>query len=987
MKFRLSVIVLLSAAVAWGATVPVYINSGTVQSPPGSAPLIDAVTFINEAYFEVNDFSANPLPYQTINTWNFTNTASGIMMGHPGYFFQYVSGNTRGPMANFENRGSISSFNSVSNFFISFTTANWLLVDSDRIINSGNLNASASGLIRLTGNTVNVSRGRMRAGEPPQRTFFFGANYLYQTNYFNDPGISDVYWGVGTNGNMALDLSGPFSTPNFSPTNVSSAVHTVVERFGSFLFTNTFNTVPQFGSAGAVSRTYVATNGSDVYVQAVFVTTNLFNTNTMPEITFVPDFVNPGPAIVQVGFHTVERDIALDQDIVSSLYVIDGLGTTTNATLSRNSQVANSRRPNTYSVSKGPYATAGLPGSPSGALPLYRSSYSNNVVTAQYAAFSAQLAAQSFTGSDPTNFPGRVEIIGQNVNLRDSRIRAESTISITANNLLTNRLGSVSAPYLNFDLGTSQPLIISNVVPSGINRLSGTVSAWSAIWNNTDTNMPGTNIHFHVMVLEPTLQTTVPVTVSKFMVRAPRVQLHDSLTVNQRLRVDSSSVHVRSNAGLTFPANWAWGNSNMVNVMNFTNDGVVTVPGAAVLGTDRGFGYSNIINRGRFSAPLYSVLGDYFENWGDIQAHSGNFRFDGRKACVVGTPFQPQEIITATFVQFPVPTIVFVTNIVYPGAGTFTARGDLTLNANSIILSNAVLKAGSSIPGSIILTPSLRLTDGGIGTTNLWQATGGIRVMQRPTALSDLMGTYATVTAPDSVDVLSTWAANDVGAIALGYSNNLALGKLTLDGGQESIIRFGGLAGKKNAIYVDYLELLNNATNFDSPDPSLLGLVIEPSLTLYFAHANIDAAKLDGKQNGRIRWVKGFMGPLSTTNIVYPSGEVYPVNISLARHKDYDSDGDGTPNNKDSTPVYSPESVKLTIGRDTQPNRVLLSWQALANSTSHVEYKTPIGAPGPWQILRSTTAPVNMRISVSDPATGSGRTQRIYRVRVDLPPQ
>jgi len=123
---------------------------------------------------------------------------------------------------------------------------------------------------------------------------------------------------------------------------------------------------------------------------------------------------------------------------------------------------------------------------------------------------------------------------------------------------------------------------------------------------------------------------------------------------------------------------------------------------------------------------------------------------------------------------------------------------------------------------------------------------------------------------------------------------------------------------------------------------------------------------------------------LSTTNIVYPSGNVYPVNISLARYPDFDSDGDGIPNHKDPTPIYVAESINLAIGR-TATNRVLLSWQALANSTSYIEYK-PLLTSSTWQLLRSTTAPANMRISATDtPLTG--RTQRIYRVRVDLPPQ
>lgn len=977
------------------ATSNEYINTGTVQSPPGTAPLIDAITFINEGYFEVNDFSLSPLPYETVNTLNVRNTASGIMLGHPGYFFEHVSGNTRGPLSTFENRGSISSFSSISNIFVASTAANWLLVDSDSIVSSGSLNATPQGLIRLTGNTVNVARGKIRTGAPVQGTFFSGAFYLYDTNYFNDIGISDLYWGAGTNNvlsgtgpDMILSLTNFGSAPNFSLDGIRSAIHSVAERplFGGGLFTNNFNSIP-FSPRGVITATHITTNGADIYVQTVFVVTNFFETNLTPEISFVTDFFGTGPAVAQVGFSSVDHDIVLDQDIINSLYVIDGLATQSGVTLARNIALnANTRKPTTYAVSKGPYSF-GIPGnSVYSNLPPYRPTYGTNVVPVRYAAYSAQLSAQSFSG-DPTNYPGRVDITGQNVNLRDSKIRAESTVSITANNLITNRMGAINAPFVNFDAGTAQPLVISNLAPPAVNRLYGTVSAWSAAWDNTDTNMPGTNLHFHVLIVDHTLQTETPVTVTKFFVRSPRLTLNDFISVNQRLRVDAANFHVKTNGGLSFPANWSWGSSNMLNIMNFTNEGTMMVPGLAVLGADRGYPYTNLINRGTMSAQLFSILGDYFENWGNITAQGSTFRYDGRKACLLGTPFVRQEIITQFYTFFPVFRTNFFTNVVYTGAARITSRGDLTINANSIILSNSVLQAGSTLPASIIMTPGVRLTDAGPANTNYWLVTGGIRVMQRPTVLSDLMGTYATVTSPAGSDAQSIWTASDLGAIAAGYSNNLALGKLTLDGGEDSVIRLSGPSGKKKAMYVDYLELLNNATNFDAVVSPQLGFVVDPTLVLYFAHANFDAAKLDGKQEGRIRWVKGFMGPLSTTNIVYPSGRVYSVNTSLARHKDFDSDGDGIPNIKDPTPVFSEENVRLSISKDTQPNRVLLSWQALANSTSYVEYKSPIASTGAWQLLRSTTAPVNMRMTMSDQAIGAGLTQRIYRVRVDLPPQ
>ena len=991
MKFRLplSVFTLLSAFLATAATVPEYVNTGSVLSPPASAPQIDAVTFINEGTFEINDFSPSPLPYSTANTLHFRNSLSGLMLGHPGYWFEHVDGNTRGRMSTWENRGSISSFGSLSNFFT--TGANWLLVDSDSIINSGSLNATDQGLIRLSGGTVNMARGRVRAGSPFQSLFFSGSFYLYQTNYFNDVGITDVYWGGGTNntlGGGGTDMILNGFAPDFAIGNIRSAVHGVAQRsqFGGALFTNNI-ILPPFPK-GVISSTYVTNFGTDMFVQMVFVATNFFDANLTPEISFVPDFFG-GPAIAQVGFHSVDRDIVLDRDITNSVYVIDGLAARTNVTLARNIQLnANTRRPDTLVVSKGPYSSFAVPGNSSFTnFSPYRTSYATNVVPVIYAAYSAQLAAQNFTGSDPTNFPGRVEIAGQNVNLRESRIRAESTVSITAANLVTNHLARVSAPFLNFDLGTTQPqLLVSNLAPATVNRLFGNVSAWSAKWDNTDANLPGVNIHFHVLIVDHNLQTTVPVTVNKFLGRGPRIVLHDFLSVNQRLRLDAPSVHVKSNAGLAFPPGWNWGSSNMQNIVNFTNEGFVSVPGTAVLGTDRGTPYTNLINRGTLSAQSYSILGDYFESSGSIVGHASHFRYDGRKICLLGRPFAQELVITTNFFIGPggIVTNLF-TNVVFTGAANITARGNVTINANSVTLSNAILQAGASVPGAVVITPTVRLTDGGPGTTNYWLTTGGIRVLQRPT-LSDLMATYATVASPQGSVVQSTWAANDLGAVSLGYSNNLALGKLTLDGGGDgSIIRLSGLPGKKNALYVDYLEVLNNATNFNNIDPGELGLVVDPSLVLYFAHANVDASKLDGKQDNRIRWVKGFMGPLSTTNIVYPSGNVYPVNISLARHKDFDSDGDGTPNIKDPTPVYAQENIDLRISHDVQPNRVLLSWQALRDSTSHIEFKPVIVSDGPWQLLRSTNAPATMRLNMTD--NTAGRTQRIYRVRVDLPPQ
>ena len=1002
MKFRLifSVFSLLNVFSVTAATLQTYISASEVHSPPEPAPQIDAVTWINQTvHFEVNDFSINPLPYQTANTLHFRNEQGAALLGHPGYFFEHINGNTRSRMTSWHNRGFISSSpDPASIFFFSGTLANWLLVSSDNITNSGSMHATPDGMIRLSGNTLNLTRGRFRTGNPFQG-FVSGTGgvYLGRTNYFNDLGITDLYWGAGTN-NVVSGSGQPMflnlPTPNFSVTNLQSPRHDVIDTFG---FTNTFNFLPSFfGFRGVMTSTYVTTNqaANQILVQTVFVTTNFFDTNVTTEITFFPDIFGGG-ATVQVGFKAVERDIALDVSTTNSVYLLDALALQTNATIVRNSGFGlTTRRPNSYELTKAPFGglfSVGVSSNNSYLnFPAYKTSYGTNLVNLSYAAYSGQLSGQALPGTDPTNFPGRIEITGQNVNLREARVRAESTFILNANNLVSNSLARVSAPYVSVDVGTTQPqLLISNLAPRTVDRFYGTVSAWSGLWDNTDTdtNFAGMTIRFHVLIVDPNLQGTQPVTVNKFFGRGPQIVLHDFLTVNQRLRMDSSSLHVKSNGGLVFPANWSWGSSNMVNMANLTNEGILSVPGVAVLGPDKALAYTNVINRGSFLAQAHTIATKYFENSGEVISRVGNFLLTGTNTALTGQPITRQVIITTNIFLFPFPTTNYFTNVFYTGAATIAAQGDLTINGSSVSLSNALLQAGNGVvQGSIIINATTRLTDSGPQQPSYWFTTGGMRVPKRPTQASDLMGTYITVQAPNGTEAQVVWDGKNLSAVSLGYSNNLAVGKLTLDAGQDSRIRFSGVPGKDNAIYVDYLELLNNATNYSTGlDLPPLGLVIDEGIKIYFAHANIAADKLNGAQGNRIRWVPNFLGPLSTTNIVYPSSNIYPVNISLARAKDRDSDGDGIPNINDPTPIYTAETIGFAIDHDAQPNRVLLSWQVVTGSVSHVEYKPVIVSSGSWQLLRSTSAPANMRMNMTDITTG--RTQRIYRVRVDLPPQ
>src|SRR2546427_11895554 len=129
-------------------------------------------------------------------------------------------------------------------------------------------------------------------------------------------------------------------------------------------------------------------------------------------------------------------------------------------------------------------------------------------------------------------------------------------------------------------------------------------------------------------------------------------------------------------------------------------------------------------------------------------------------------------------------------------------------------------------------------------------------------AISDLLGTYIrSTTAGFDQESFHTWAAEDRGPSTFGYDNNLALGKLTLDGGRNGLFHFSAPLGQTGrALYVDYLELVNYATNSGALD-------IAPDITIYFPNANVNPVKLDQSNGGRLRCVSNFLGPPRSTHI------------------------------------------------------------------------------------------------------------------------
>jgi len=332
--------------------------------------------------------------------------------------------------------------------------------------------------------------------------------------------------------------------------------------------------------------------------------------------------------------------------------------------------------------------------------------------------------------------------------------------------------------------------------------------------------------------------------------------------------------------------------------------------------------------------------------------------------------------------------------------GAIVAGGDIAITAGSLVTSNLNLQAGRSLTLQVtnLLTDGVPNGTEGLTNGNVWlvQSTnssgGNGLILPIKPAAGDLLGTtISNYAAGPNKLVANLWAGQDRGVSANGYTNNVAVGRLVLDAiGATSQFKFSG-AGAGNAIYVDELVFLDQATNgVNSSYDFSENLSIGPNVMIYFAQAladgvsiaeKIDAASKAGRNNGgRLRWVPQYAGYFSSTNLVYPDGTTNTFNAALAGSTTIDSDGDGIPNASDPTPflVGSELQLNLTL-TNALPGRLTLTWNASPGSTNYVFYKTNLLSAN-WLVLTNFISPGGGGQSVPDMVTNQAR---FYQVRVD----
>lgn len=1122
---RLAVVLALVLPPLARATDPTYFNSGLVTFPPQ----VDATNFVNTGTFQIN----TSLPFETSNTRNFTN--NGTLNGSVGFRFDtvYTANGLRTMAANFFQgpNGLIQANDFPLPLGLNCAPApvgpSYLRISATNIIGGGRKPASMiigpDGELRLEGKNINLSRsglevlpiwqapaGTATTADLSQFTPDIGIfdQYWAQDSYNqNYPLSSGILWQQGifaqSQGGIPSPPAMPFSPPAFGI--FGPAADAYVRNIGAISLVLTNFTGPRTNVTAITTRNIsLVTN---LTKGAIFVGANGTVFTGFSPSTRANNFFQSAEALIEVDI----PNTATGQTEPAFLWVGDTLASTTNRGFSANligcPPVGN--RPRNYLVDR----VARLNGNPgnhgfpennfflsSGQMltstDIGVDAVTNSVVEAgDYAAYG--FLVDNVVSTPPaipagtyTNLPGRVRIFGDNVNLSETRIRAEGSVVIQTPNLISSSNAVIDCQNLDFNLAsTNGNLKIQSLAKDTVERLRGSVNIWSAVWSNTVlvvitnnysftnivtmgtnvvatveiTNTAGTtngqtitvngtsvrtwsdsvtnpatqiatagtinqaaanlldqvttfpiagaaagasgangitlrspingtinvvlsdgwgtvsyatNDSFTNIVAElspftntvtmglqtlmvdaSALTTTQPVVVQQMITHSTNLVVSDNLNIGEKLSIDAQHVTLNGNVTLNPGTVESWNHAIAPNLGFFTNSGFLSIYNQGHFGDDWLVPYSSFVNTntGTIQAQTLWVNSDYFQNNGTLFAiDSMNLQFVNGKL----------ENGTSS-------------------SGFNTDFSGSTLKFDSYNL---------AVSGTLNLGVTGALFDAGGSSANVFTVDHGFNLVIKPQT-GDLLGTTFQTQAPDFSYPEHTWAGEDRGATPAGFSNNVAMGRLILvANGLDPYFTFSG-TGNQNGLYTDVLDLSSLGANYTND------LQIDPNLIIYYAAAKLGITPppsngvpqlpeeyLNGQFGGRLRWVSGFAGPNSSTDVII-NGQTVKVNKALRNSQIIDSDGDGIPNYFDATPF---DSVVLagSLVNNTPPAQqaFAISWQALPNVAYKVEYTTNT-LMNNWQTLRGYTnlGPTKITATVWDTNGAPGAIRKFYRVSYPQP--
>jgi len=1016
------------------ATSPGYTNITILRSP---GP-IDAKVFVNQGQFIATYLLGSGLPYDFQNTEYFWN--QGVMVGQPGFRFDLSGpsgvGRRSGTFLN-DRDGTITVRESSGGGLVGDVGGPFLIIDATNVINKGTITSDTYGILQISGHNVDLSRGRIELLSP----FLSGSSSsVVSSNWFQpENGILDRNWGtgnVGTDCNTFMRRANGVTligTPNYAVTNAAGFEFlTTMDQFQpqSYVFTNKVNDTNY-----VVQAVFIINTDTNVNTDVAFEQYSVINPYRTVLVNLSTAATNIFGSLETRQYYIIDR-LASDTNYTVFSNILTGVtyrpanyeitkDPTGGGQVVNRSKANEKLRSDLFTRFYNAQNPAGL-------------AYSNNIVTNYYSAYSAAIPAVTTAppvvdDSSPTNAAGRVDINADVLNLTSAKIRSESVVNINTRHLASTDGALIESQQLYYTLGTTNgQLNLRNLARKEVSGLSGTVRLYSALWTNivtlptnstgaassrarlagaggskpiqaedacppghnpllsdflgepcTDgtggggtggggtggggtgggTTSGGTdvNVVFHVLLVNADLLTRTAVELNGLFSKADNTTVGDRVAVTDALRMDTESLTVDgilqvgsvANLGGKRIANWT--GTNFPTLRWLTNNGGIYVPGALSLGTDREQPYKVIHVTGTNASAGHYYLADQFDNSGLI---FGGYVQDN------GTDVQLFR--DAAQVQIQADTMKLENGRIEAGGRVRLTAGDLKMRGHSIISDS-----------SVSLSATRSLSDSGPGSQNKITTVYGFELPVKPTS-GDLLGTTFESTPQADREAEHIWAGEDRGASKSGFLNNIAVGRVALNGDVGTTFRFTG-SGAKNAIYVDFLDL--SASVRENLSGSLF---IADNFTIYFAAASVPIDEIDGALGGRLRWVSDYAGSNSSVEVLLRDGRTIKVNRALRESLKIDSDGDGIANGQDLFPFDGASGLKIDRSSDGNSG-VTLRWNGSARTVYTIEVTSGVSGSA-WTVLGTVAndTDISKTLKYTD-AANAGPTSRYYRIRSTTP--
>lgn len=900
MKRILSSFCLVLASVASLVAQPSgYTNNQTVLYPgnvTAQALQIDALSFVNNGSYNIKlsgGFGGTTL-FQTSDTLNFIN--NGTMICNPGFDFQTWPSSSGTPHmassfvnsgANGNNGGVISclGFDPANQFHVVNYSGNnnlqsQLIISATNIQNSGVLSMDNHGLIRIEGQNIDLSRGKISMPQAPGTSSSFG---IYSLDY-----------GSGT---TAFPWNPKASLVDLPPTNSSA---TSAYFLSSIPFSAQQIVV---GQPLFVGQRMALSNARRFYFE--------FDSGQSPSRTN-----SAGDPIVDKNYCAIYISDSSPANVtINPVYTQGGLAEVQWSGLYTN-PVTKASAPSYFTFAANfaditnTAAVGGVPiafSFPSLSSPLTADvaavqsiTYKSQGLITNFAYLKAQLIPTpqsiSVIGNYATNLSGTVRIKASGkLDLAMAQINAASYISLESPDYRGNAGALITSPYCDIHLGTpSGSLTFSNLFSPSTKFWNGPLETWATAWEDdpVDITKEGTN-YFKVLFIRSSLAPFSSTVQQDLVLHATNaVTLSDPLNIAGNFLIDSKVVTITSNSpgaysfigsvNLMSPDTY-WSSLSLPNLQCLTNwGGIYTVNQATFAHNfippyyaSPAAPYQSFVNHGSITNQGTFIRSDYFENTGLIkEGTNGSLDISANNGVLLNGRFAASGSIGS--IQIAGGSLI-ISNHPISSASTLTLASSNYLSDGFTLGNQYGLSAA---------TTALSLNINAFG--NKWLAGGSLNLTVKP-AYGDLLGTVITNRSPTQVhpnaSTTSLWAGHDRGRSAAGFTNNAALGRLVLDGGTNGIPLFNfAPVNCTNALYVDSIEFINAATNTDLSG-SMVAIGLAPGMKIYYAQAisgNRDiGSQLDGMNGGGFCWVSNYAGYFSLTNITRSATNVV-VNRQLS---------------------------------------------------------------------------------------------------------